>query len=411
MDSNKLLPVLLGSDQNAYGIARSFHEAYGVKSVILARRALSATENSAIVHYAVLEERLEEDEVFVKTLLRFAENSGDFHRILVPCSDYYARLCARHREVLGEHYLFALSDEETLVTLSQKETFYELCDRFSLCYPTTYEFDPKTETAELPFDFPVVMKPADSASYWNCSFVGKRKVFFLSDRAAFDDVVRRLRESDYNGKMLVQRFIGGDDSAMRVVNAYLGKKGDLRLFCVGQVLLEEHTPEGIGSYAAILPTVDEKLYELLLPMLKSINYRGFLNIDVKIDPLDGSYRFFELNPRQGRSSYFVTAAGANLARVLCEDIFDEEPTTPLFAADDVLWTNLPRGVLSRYVQDLGLRRRALKLMRTGRCIHQLNYRKDRSLARRKYYLKNQINQHLKYRRYFLDKRNLGNKEG
>ncbi|MBQ2252506.1 MAG: hypothetical protein II328_00830 [Clostridia bacterium] len=120
MDHLNLLPVILGSDQNAYGIARSFHEAYGVKSVILARRALSATANSTIVHYAVLEERLEEDEVFVQTLIRFAENSANKTRILVPCSDYYARLAARHSKKLAPYYHFALSDEETLVSLAQK---------------------------------------------------------------------------------------------------------------------------------------------------------------------------------------------------------------------------------------------------------------------------------------------------
>ncbi len=403
MDTTKLLPVILGSDQNAYGIARSFHEAYGVKSVILARRALPATMASNIVHYAVLEEHLEEDEVFLRTLLQFAANSGDKCRILIPCSDYYARLAARHAERLSDAYLFALSSEETLIALSQKENFYEMCEKWSLSYPETYEFDPKREEAKLPFDFPVVLKPADSASYWNCSFEGKRKVFFLSDRAAFDDVIRRLKDSDYNAPVLVQPFIGGDDTSMRVVNAYLGKDGDVRLFCVGQVLLEEHTPEGIGSYAAIMPTEDPELYRLLMPMLQKLGYRGFLNIDIKIDPKDGTYRFFELNPRQGRSSFFVTAAGANLARVITEDVLGLPPTTPLFAAADVLWTNVPRGVIARYVKNRPLRERALKAMREGRCVHQLRYKADFSFARRKYYLLNQLNQHRKYREHFIDK--------
>ncbi|MBR6530231.1 MAG: ATP-grasp domain-containing protein [Clostridia bacterium] len=407
MNTKQLLPVILGSDQNAYGIARSFYEAYGVKSVILARRALSATSESHIVHYAVLEERLEEDEVFVATLVRFAENSGDKCRLLIPCSDYYARLAARHAEKLKDHYLFALSDEETLVSLAQKENFYAMCKKYALSYPKTYEFDPKHEEPCLPFDFPVVLKPADSASYWNCSFEGKRKVFFLTDKAQFDDVVRRLKDSDYNENVLVQKFIGGDDSAMRVVNAYIGKTGDLRLFCVGQVLLEEHTPEGIGSYAAIMPTRDEELFALLKPMLTEIGYRGFLNIDVKVDPADGTYQFFELNPRQGRSSFFVTAAGANLARVITEDVLGEAPTTPLFPCEDVLWTNLPKGVIRRYVKNEKLRSAALKAMRRGRVCHQLYYKKDKSIKRTKFYLLNQLNQYRKYRRYFIDKLALG----
>ncbi|MBP3685833.1 MAG: ATP-grasp domain-containing protein, partial [Clostridia bacterium] len=349
--------------------------------------------------------------VFVDTLIRFAENSGDKCRILVPCSDYYARLTARHRERLSPHYLFALPDEETLVSLSQKENFYEMCRTHSLSYPETYEFFPKTEEAKVPFDFPVVLKPADSASYWNCSFEGKKKVFFLSDEAEFSDVVRRLKASDYDEAVLVQPFIGGDDSAMRVVNAYVGKNGDIRLFCVGQVLLEEHTPEGIGSYAAILPTEESALYELLAPVIQTLGYRGFLNIDVKVDPKDGTYRFFELNPRQGRSSFFVTGAGANLAKVLTEDLLGLPPTTPLFAKDEVLWTNIPKGVIRRYVKNRALKQKALAAWRDGRIVHQLYYKKDLSFARRKYFLLNQLNQYRKYRRHFLDKLALTKQEG
>ena len=37
-----VLPVLLGGDANVYGMARSFWEAFGVRSVAVCRRALPA---------------------------------------------------------------------------------------------------------------------------------------------------------------------------------------------------------------------------------------------------------------------------------------------------------------------------------------------------------------------------------
>ncbi len=410
METKTLLPVILGSDQNAYGIARSFHLAYGIKSALIARRTLSATAHSRILFYAVLEEQLEEDAVFVSTLIDYARRTEGKTRILVPCSDAYARLAARHAEELSPYYHFALSSEETLIALSQKENFYKMCERYGLSYPKTLEADPKEPPENLPFDFPIVLKPADSAAYWNCSFAGKRKVFFLENAAELSDVLSRLAASDYTHKALLQPFIGGDDSAMRVVNAYLDRKGEVRLFCVGQVLLEEHTPEGIGSYAAIIPCRDEKLYEMLMPMMKELGYRGFLNIDVKIDPKDGSYQFFELNPRQGRSSFFVTAAGANLARVLTEDVLGLEATTPCFPCEEVLWTNLPAGVIKKYTNRT-LKKQVRRLLNRRKVCHQLFYKADASLKRRKYFLLNQLNQHRKYRRYFLDKSALGTQEG
>ena len=37
---------------------------------------------------------------------------------------------------------------------------------------------------------------------------------------------------------------------MRVVTNYSGADGKVRLMCVGHVLLEEHSPHGIGNHAS-----------------------------------------------------------------------------------------------------------------------------------------------------------------
>ena len=72
-------PVLLGSDINVYGMARSFHQEYGVKSVAIGKGILGPCTASKIVTVEVVEPNLEDDQVFVKTLLDFAkryEGSG-----------------------------------------------------------------------------------------------------------------------------------------------------------------------------------------------------------------------------------------------------------------------------------------------------------------------------------------------
>lgn len=66
-------PVLLGSDANVYGMARSFYTAYGVVSDVICKAVLVACRNTKLVRIAKVEPKLEEDEVFVATLLGYAK--------------------------------------------------------------------------------------------------------------------------------------------------------------------------------------------------------------------------------------------------------------------------------------------------------------------------------------------------
>ena len=94
------LPVLLGSDINVYGMARSFHEAYGYKSVAVGKGILPACTHSHIVEVLKVEPRLEEDDVFVRTLTEFAKNFSGQRLLLVPCGDNYIKMLVRNQTCL-----------------------------------------------------------------------------------------------------------------------------------------------------------------------------------------------------------------------------------------------------------------------------------------------------------------------
>lgn len=405
MSKTDFIPVLLGSDVNVYGMARSFHEAYGIPSVAIGKGRLNATSNSRIVSVEVVEPNLEDDEVFCKTLIDFA---GRYPKeqtlLLVPCGDNYIKLLVRNQDKLRPYYRFECISEELLMRLSIKESFYEVCTEHGFAFPKTtacsYE---NYKTVELPFDFPVIIKPSNSVAYWNCKFPHKKKVFVAQNKEEFTAILNAIYGSSYKDHLILQEYIPGDDSQMRVMNCYCGSDKKVKLIALGQALLEEHSPEGIGSYAAIINTRDDALAQQMKDFLEGIGYVGFANFDMKLDPRDGTYKLFEMNLRQGRSSFFVTASGYNLAKWLADDVIyrKEQPLT--IADNKVLWSIIPKGVIYRYVADESLKAQAKALIKEGKYCQSLYYKPDMSMKRRIGWLKNQFHYYQKYKRYFGNK--------
>lgn len=404
MDMKDLLPVLLGSDANVYGMARSFYMEYGVTSLAIGKGALAATANSKLVKIAVVEPNLEDDAVFVRTLTDFAKAHTGKTLVLVSCGDNYTGLMARARAALEPYYKFACPTPELVAELDTKEFFYQACERHGLSYPRTFGCTNENyKTVELPFPFPCIIKASNSVAYWNCKFPHKKKVFVAYNKEEFDAITAAIYSSSYQDNLVLQEYIPGDDNCMRVLNCYSGLDHKVKLMALGRPLLEEQTPEVIGNYAAIMNVRDDELMEKMKAFLEDVGWEGFSNFDMKYDARDGKYKLFEMNPRQGRSSFFVTASGYNLAKWLVEDVVEHKEQGLTIADAHHLWMIAPAGIIKKYLKDEALLAEAKELMRQGKVSHQLFCKEDAGLKRRIWYIKNQLNNYRKYKRYFGNK--------
>lgn len=398
------LPVLLGSDANVYGMARSFYMEYGVRSACVCKRRLVATRNTRLLCQVMEEPRLEEDEVFVKTLVEFARNNSGRILVLQSCADGYTILLARNRQALTPYYRFACPRLETVLALDIKENFYKACEAHGLSYPKTAQCTAENyKTVKLPFEFPCIIKPSNSMAYWNCEFPHKKKVFLAQDKSEFDAITAAIYSSSYQDPLILQEYIPGDDNCMRVLNCYSGLDHKVKLMALGRPLLEEQTPEGIGNYAAILSVEDDALMEKMKAFLEDMEWEGFSNFDMKYDSRTGEYKLFEMNPRQGRSSFFVTASGYNLAKWLVEDVVEGKAQGLTIAHTQSLWMIAPFGVIKKYLKDPELLREAVRLKKAGKASHQLFCKEDFSFKRLVWYIKSQLNYYRKTARYYGNK--------
>ena len=403
--------LILGSDDNAYGTARLLHERYGdgCRPLLLCTRPLRATAHSRIFDLRAIE-GFDREEVFVPRLSEILrELKKEYGKVLViPCADYYLYLLVRNYAKFGGMIANSVIGEDLLDEIERKDSFYALCEKYRLDYPKTVvvtKEERETALDRSPLRFPIVVKPENSnaTDYLHCSFEGKKKVFFFKNKDEYLVMARAMNRSDYGGKLILQEYIPGDDSAMRTLNCYAGSDGKVRCAVLGQPILEEYAPATLGNYAAILPRRDGEIEGRLSRFLEELGYVGFANFDMKYDGRTGKYMLFEINPRLGRSSFFVHGAGVNFPAMLVEDVVYGRRETVIPMGDEMLWTAVPRCVLRKYVKAPAIREEVDRLYKAKKVERTLFYKPDLSLRRRLVMLRHFYSYIKVYRQYYFEK--------
>lgn len=399
-----LQPVVLGGDIGAYSVARAFHEAYGVRPVVVSSVATGLVRNSRILEN-VVEPGIDDAATAVARLRAVASQHKGKQLLLLGSADWLVRTIVENRAELEDLYVIPYVERATLDLVTDKENFGRLCAEHGLAHPTTVVHDVGAggvpDTSGL--RFPVIAKTGNTAAYHLVEFPGKKKVFTVDSPEELAELMERVRASGYTDTFVIQDFIPGDDSGMRILTCYCDMSGRMRFASFGHVLLEEHTPGALGNPAGIITRADAEIVEQARRLLEHIDWRGFANFDLKYDPRDGRTVFFELNPRLGRSNFYITAAGRNTTELYVREWIQGLDPMPPGAeeqlADEHLYTVLPRPLLLRYIADRALRARTRRLMRTRRATNPLWYSAERDPRRIAYLVAAQANQFRKYARY------------
>lgn len=379
--SETIVPVLLGADLNCYNIARAFHMKYGVKSYAFARYAISATKYSRIVHFTCVPD-IDKDSVMLDTLHRFADAHIGDRMVLFGCTDDYVAMIIRNREELTD-FVIPYPPKEMLATVSKKAEFYEMCDKFGTPHPDTVVLTEKTTAdaltpEKLRFSYPIIVKPSSSVDYWKHSFDGMKKVYTADSPERAAEIVNEIYSSGYPEKIILQEFIAGGDSQMRVFTCFSDEHGKVRAMCLGHTMLEEHTPKGLGNHAAIVtePVSSLPIADKIKDMLEALGYTGFSNFDIKLrEGTKDDFRVFEINLRQGRSNFYLTSAGLNVA-YLANEVYESDGNDCNKVENVVFWHHIPKSTAYKYTEDKALVEKAKKLAREGREYSSVWYTPD-----------------------------------
>ena len=382
-------PLLFGGDINVYSVARAFHEAYGVRSVVYGKYPSFPCHGSGIMDYRVCADN-ESDEAFLRNARAVAKEFEDRTVLLLGCGDSYVQLAARYRDKLPSNVVAPYISEDLLNTLINKEHFYELCDKYGVDHPATFIYDRSMgHDFKLPWGPPYIAKPADSVAYWACGVHSLAKVYICKTWEELMESLDHVYEAGYKDHMILQEFIPGDDTYMRVLTSYSDRNARVTTMCLGHVLLEEHSPHGIGNHAVIITEYDEPLELQIKKLLENLHFVGFSNFDIKYDSRDKKYKVFEINCRQGRSNYYVTGSGHNIARMVVEDRVQKHDLPFIITKNKSLWRMVPQFVAYKFIPKR-YHPEMQALIQAGADHHSLIYPRDSTLRRRLRIVKNHL---------------------
>lgn len=383
------LPVILGTDWNVYGVASSFYQAYGKRSVAFGIRHQAYTNDLDFLEVYVTD-NFTKDEVFVSVLVEFAKKNNDKRLLLISCSDYYSGLVIRNKAVLSDYYLLNYIDEDLRNRLENKMDFYKVCEEYGLPFPNTVivnEDDYKT--TNIPFKYPIILKPNDSFKWVKIKFSGYKKAYLVNTHEEMVDILDKAYNNGYDDYFIIQDFIPGGPEAMFVVNAYADKNGRVVMTHGAQTALDEVLPNDIGNYNALISGEYIQLTRSVKEFLEKIGYVGYANFDFKYDRRDGIYKVFEVNIRQGRSSFFMTYAGNNFVTYLVDDLINNKELDYYNHTKEHVWYITAKSVLKKYAPE-ELKPKINRLLNEGKADYGLSFYADKNIKRWWYAVKRKL---------------------
>ena len=359
--------LILGTDANAYYMARCCYEAYQKKPYLIGKDRLAFTKYSNILNVRY-ESKIWNLKDFLCILANFAKEHKGKKILLVSTNETYAEFISQNKDKISEQYLYNYPDVKIIKSLTNKEKFYKTYQKSNLTFPKTIYYDckkPISNFADLMY--PLVIKPANVVSYNHLTFTGKNKIYKINNERELKETLKIIENGGYQDKLIIQEFIpGGDDNLFDAV-VYVNKNHKVEFISFAQIGLQERTNTMVGNAAVLINGFNttkgnvKEMAKNIKKFMENIKYQGFAEVDMKYDVRDNTFKVLEINARQGRCSYYVAGLGKNLIKVLIDDLLYNQKNKYEFLDKEVLLSFVPKGIVKKYIANKKFRKKVLEM--------------------------------------------------
>lgn len=415
-------PIVLGGDLGAYATARAFHQAYGVRTVVVAGASVGPVRHSRVVDLRIAPLATPAD--LLAVLRAIADEEPHLPHLVLASADWLVQELTRialDLIAVAPNVTVPYPSAQVVERVANKAVVMRECERLSIPHPETIILTLTDSDGASPADqthalaptqrwpeldevvYPRVVKVASTAAAHAVDYPGQAKVHRVADAGQARDLLARMAHAGLRGDVLVQEVLPGGDASMAAANLFVARDGRVVFGQFGRVLLEEHTPTALGnSVAQVTVDVTEhpeaaEVLESVASLVRELDWRGFANVDLMADA-DGRYRVLEINPRVGRSGFAVTASGYSVARMYVREFLDSGIRGErVWGEREHLFTVVPLWLLRVFAPQAWPQVRALR--RRRRVTNPLFYRAETDPRRWWYIAVAMANQARKFARF------------
>jgi len=256
----------------------------------------------------------------VDYLLQFSREIGE-RTILIPTDDYSCLFVADHAEKLKQGFLFPDQPAGLARSLSCKETMYLLCKQYSVPTPDTAFPRSRDDVIEYlkTATFPIMLKGIDTVALLRSA--GTRMVRVEDEKT----LLKFYDEMEIPGarNLMLQTYIPGSSEMVWMFNGYFDDRSECLFAITGKKIRQYPANKGVTSLGICIANDD--VVRVTKNFMKSIGYRGILDIGYKYDSRDKQYKLLDVNPRIGTTfRLFVDTNDLDAARVLYCDLTGQQ---------------------------------------------------------------------------------------
>ena len=289
------------------------------------------------------------DRANVTRLLELGRTLGE-RPILIPTDDVASIFVAEHRPELESSFRFPVVDPTVVRSLCSKQGLYHLCKQFGVPAPETWFPRSREEVGDLleKVTYPLVLKAIDP---WLLRGATKLPSVLIVEDS--NELLRRYDEMEdpYEPNLMIQEYIPGGPESVWMYNGYFNEQSESLVHFTGQKL-RQHPPY-TGMTTLGICQANEVVEATTKQFLKSVGYRGIVDMGYRYDCRDGQYKLLDVNPRIGATfRLFVGRSGVDVVRALYLDL-TASPVEASQAVDGRRWLVENHDVVSslRYIRD------------------------------------------------------------